>query len=221
MQNTFTGQNLLAIILILLGAGFMLDQLNLLDFSYYLSQWWPVVIIAFGFMEFIKQGRHGLIPILIMAVGTVLLLSRLTGADINLWALFWPSILIIIGASMIFRTPPAAASTEDSLNITTIFSGTSKQLASKAFTGGAITTLFGGSDLNFSQAKLAKDARLDVMVAFGGVEIKVPENYRIINKTTAILGGVEDKTSAPADTDQVLTITGTILFGGLEIKSVK
>ena len=221
MQNTFTGQNLLAIILILLGAGFMLDQLNLLDFSYYLSQWWPVVIIAFGFMEFIKQGRHGLIPVLIMAVGTVLLLSRLTGADINLWALFWPSILIIIGASMIFRTPPAAASTEDSLNITTIFSGTSKQLASKAFTGGAITTLFGGSDLNFSQAKLAKDARLDVMVAFGGVEIKVPENYRIINKTTAILGGVEDKTSAPADTDQVLTITGTILFGGLEIKSVK
>ena len=172
-------------------------------------------------MEFIKQGRHGLIPVLIMAVGTVLLLSRLTGADINLWALFWPSILIIIGASMIFRTPPAAASTEDSLNITTIFSGTSKQLASKAFTGGAITTLFGGSDLNFSQAKLAKDARLDVMVAFGGVEIKVPENYRIINKTTAILGGVEDKTSAPADTDQVLTITGTILFGGLEIKSVK
>jgi len=35
----------------------------------------------------------------------------------------------------------------------------------------------------------------------------------------AMLGGVEDKSRSSKEPEQVLTITGSVLFGGLEIKN--
>jgi hypothetical protein len=56
---------------------------------------------------------------------------------------------------------------------------------------------------------------------FGGVEVKVPQDWLVINRITPIFGGVEDKTSHPVGglASKKLVLRGCAVFGGVEIKN--
>jgi hypothetical protein len=55
---------------------------------------------------------------------------------------------------------------------------------------------------------------------WGGIEIKVPENWSVSGRVTPILGGYEDKTRRVADgTNQRLLVRGLVIMGGVEIKN--
>jgi hypothetical protein len=59
---------------------------------------------------------------------------------------------------------------------------------------------------------------------FGGIDILVPDDWRIGVRSTPIFGGVEDKRdhSRPVAADApTLHIDAVTLFGGVEIKSDK
>src|SRR5690606_30830611 len=155
----------------------------------------------------------------IIGLGAGLLVTRLTNSDVNIWMLLWPGILLFAGLSLLLRKPPTGLSAERSVNEFTIFGGIEKRLSSKEFEGGSMSVAFGGITLDLRQAEMAKDARLDVFVLFGGAEIFVPENCKVVNRSMAMLGGVEDKSRSNKEPEQVLTITGSVLFGGLEIKN--
>lgn len=217
--SMFSGQNFIALTLIILGTGFMLDQLNLFDFGDIISRWWPLFIVAYGAIEYMKSGRRSWAALFIAGLGAALLATRLTNTDINIWTLIWPGILIFAGLSLLLRRNPTGLSSEKSVNDFAIFGGNEKRIAVKDFAGGSVSAVFGGSTLDLRKAEMAKDARLDVMVLFGGVEVYVPENCRVVNQSMAIFGGTDDKSHADDKSTQTLTITGTVLFGGLDIKN--
>jgi hypothetical protein len=54
---------------------------------------------------------------------------------------------------------------------------------------------------------------------WGGIELKVPETWTVINKVTPFMGGVDDKTHQPATSEHRLTIRGLVVMGGIEIKN--
>jgi hypothetical protein len=80
--------------------------------------------------------------------------------------------------------------------------------------------LFGGTEIDLRNAKPAPGAELDVFVAFGGAEIKVPEGWQVVTHGMPIFGGCENVTTTePIREDApTLDVNATVIFGGLEVK---
>lgn len=112
--------------------------------------------------------------------------------------------------------------TGDTISAQALFTGIQKRVLSKNFKGGKASAIFGGTEIDLSQADLAPGAMLNVEVAFGGVKLVVPPHWELQINVTNMFAGVEDKRMYPQtapDPTKVLKIYGSVVFGGLEIKS--
>lgn len=114
-----------------------------------------------------------------------------------------------------------AGSLEDYVDLLAVFGGIKKRIFSKTFKGGKATNIFGGTEIDLTQADIEGTAVLDVVQAFGGVKLIVPANWEVKSDITSILGGVDDKrnTSTAPSSGKKLILTGTCIFGGVDIKS--
>jgi predicted membrane protein len=112
-------------------------------------------------------------------------------------------------------------SSDDFFESTSVFGGAKKVILSKNFRGGEITCVFGGCEIDLTQADMQKPAVIDLSFVFGGGKIIVPPNWQVRLDLTPIFGGVEDKRKQPIgnNPDKMLIIKGTCLFGGLELKN--
>ena len=82
--------------------------------------------------------------------------------------------------------------------------------------------MFGGMEIDLSQADLGEKPVLDVEISFSGLKLILPPHWDVQLDVTNMFAGVEDKRIYPqttADPGKVLLIKGTVIFGGLEIKS--
>ncbi|MFZ6010408.1 MAG: cell wall-active antibiotics response protein, partial [Bacteroidota bacterium] len=113
---------------------------------------------------------------------------------------------------------------DDYLDSTTAFGGVKRNIISKNFKGGEITTIFGGTDLIFTQADVNGKIVLEVTQLFGGTKLIVPPHWKVeTGDLVCVFGGVDDKRPAVADgtvdQNKVLVLKGTCIFGGIDIKS--
>ncbi|MFL0684784.1 MAG: LiaF transmembrane domain-containing protein [Algoriphagus aquaeductus] len=119
-------------------------------------------------------------------------------------------------------TRTTGTSFADRLNIDAIFSGVNRKMMSKNFQGGKITAAFGGADLDLTQVDFEGVVTIQLDIIFGGVKMIVPPHWDIRTEVTNIAAGLEDKRffrDGGVDPSKVVVLKGTILFGGLEIKS--
>jgi predicted membrane protein len=110
----------------------------------------------------------------------------------------------------------------DFIDITAVFGGVKKNVLSKNFKGGDITSFMGGSEIDLSQADISGKIVVDVTNIFGGTKLIVPSSWDVQNDITAVFGGVDDKrqiNGVTLDPNKVLVLDGTCLFGGIEIRS--
>lgn len=112
---------------------------------------------------------------------------------------------------------------DDYIDSSTFFAGVKKNIISKKFTGGEVSNVFGGTELNLMQADMEEKATLEITQVFGGTKLLVPAHWEIKSEIVAVLGSVEDKrpvqpklSNEPA---KVLVLVGTVVCGGIEIKS--
>lgn len=122
-----------------------------------------------------------------------------------------------------FQYSKEAGSPEDYINADIIFSGVKKNIISKDFKGGKINIVFGGAELNLSQSDIQGKAEIEISQVFGGFKLIVPANWKIKSELETIMSGLEDKRNVRNDvvseTDKVLVLKGSVVFGGIEIKS--
>lgn len=219
-------QNLIRIItgliIIAIGVGAFLGALNVLPFWSAFATWWPTLLIAGGLLALVSDIRRnylwGGVGVL---VGSMLLLRTNGVIDFNVFSLIAPILIIAVGLSILISTKSRGAlpaSSSDIDDIAAIFSGSETANRSNAYQGGRITSTFGGVVLDLSDAKLAKNAQLDLFVLCGGVELRVPRDWRVVSKVMPIAGGVENK-SRGGTNDPTLVLTGTVALGGVEIKT--
>lgn len=138
---------------------------------------------------------------------------------------------VIDEASASGTTPPASdtgftrttgTAFADRISIDAIFSGVNRKVMSKNFQGGKITAAFGGADIDLTQVDFNGVITIQIDIIFGGVKMIVPPHWDIRTEVTNIAAGLEDKRffrENGVDPSKVIVLKGTILFGGLEIKS--
>ncbi len=66
------GRKVFGSILILLGIGFTLQQLDLIEFSSILSSWWPLLIIIIGLIQIATNSVSKLGGTIIIFIGAML-----------------------------------------------------------------------------------------------------------------------------------------------------
>jgi predicted membrane protein len=111
---------------------------------------------------------------------------------------------------------------EDFVDSTSVFGGAKKNIISKNFKGGDLVNIFGGTELDLTRADFTGTAVIELTTIFGGTKLIVPSNWTIKSEAVTIFGGLEDKRNmqtALDDPEKILLIKGTVIFGGIEIKS--
>lgn len=111
---------------------------------------------------------------------------------------------------------------EDYVDSTSIFGGAKKNIISKNFKGGDLVNFFGGTELDLTRADIKGTAVIEVTTVFGGTKLIVPSNWTVKSDAVTIFGGMEDKRHIQSLTDnpeKTLLLKGTVIFGGIEIKS--
>jgi len=104
---------------------------------------------------------------------------------------------------------------------TAVFGGVERHISAQDFRGAQCTAVFGECKIDLRDAQiLGKEATVETYAVFGGVEVRVPEDWEVINRGTAVFGGMEDKRRhAPSGPDtKTLILQGAAVFGGVQIK---
>ncbi len=223
---------LLGIVLMFLGLFLIADMADIVpwrlrDFIFT----WQALLILLGII-FISNKESKGTGVILIAIGGFFLLPRFFELPYYWRSLFWPSMLIILGLVVIFGGrrhggkkaffgSNSRSSSEDYLDDVAIFGGGDRNVSSQQFKGGKITHIFGGSKYDFSRARLAPgENHLELVLAFGGTKLIVPEEWDIKIEVTSVFGGFSDKrvrTIVERDREKTLVITGVNVFGGGEI----
>lgn len=233
-----------ALILIVAGALLFLDNLGLLPIRD-IRAYWPLVPVAWA-LSIIerRRGPHALIRAsAVIVLGGLILLSNLHIIPIR--AGLWPPLLLIYlgiiilirgGRERMCRWPPdrfgAGSYTRESsfsgnkLMESVVFSGSKRRVESQNFEGGKVEAVFGGIELDLSDAAIATPDRrveLELSAVFGGIEIKIPRTWRVERQSEAIFGGFNDHSVPPRPEPgfdpPTLVIRGSAVFGGIDVKN--
>lgn len=230
MKHHSHSQLWIGLFILVLGVLALVDNLNLFEMRN-LLQFWPTVFIVFGALKLkeAETGKQKWWPIGFIALGILMTLNNLGFIQFHLRE-WWPAILIAIGVKIIFfdrnKTDGAddtvhtgAKTAEEVLDITAIMGESKHCITTQQFRMGDITAIMGAVELDFRQANIVEPAVLDITSIMGGVVLQVPREWIVVNQTTAIMGGIEDKTMPTVDASKRLLITGTAIMGGIEIKN--
>ncbi|MGB8474429.1 MAG: DUF5668 domain-containing protein [Candidatus Acidiferrum sp.] len=162
-------------------------------------------------------------PLAIIAVGVLMIWGSLEtrGALRRKFKVDWTA----PGAAEAFRQRIVDASmdTDTSMTAAAIFGACERRYTGQHFQAGKVTAIFGGLELDFRDADIDDQAVLEISCIFGGVELRVPDTWHVNSRSLPVFGGLEDKTRQPrtvASPDakrKTLIITGTVVFGGVEI----
>jgi len=196
-----------------------------------------MALIALGVYLGIRHTFKGfgwMIPILI---GGFLLMDDFY-PDYDVHRFMWPVIIIGFGLLVMFRSgrfrcgerprdrgKGAENTSDDYLDSVVIFGGVKKKVISKNFWGGETVTVFGGTEINLTQADLNGVATLELTQVFGGTKLIIPANWKVQSSDmVAIFGGIDDKRppanqTATEQSEKTLVLKGTCIMGGIDIRS--
>ncbi|MCW5909865.1 MAG: cell wall-active antibiotics response protein [Cyclobacteriaceae bacterium] len=224
-------------LILAIGSIMLLKKMDLLYFPHWFFSW-KTLLIALGLCFGFSRRFEGIGWLVLILVGSFFLIDDIAYLDFSVRRLALPVGIIIVGGYIVGRAlwgPSREARKslagdgiinvdeggEDYFDITTIFGGAKKKVFSKQFKGGESTCIFGGTEIDLTQADINGTVVIDVVQLFGGVKLVVPSNWEIKSDITAILGAFDDKRSTPQvpANGKKLVITGFAMFGGVEIKS--
>ncbi len=206
-----------------------LDSLGLVDGAI-VFRWWPLALIAVGVVKWTSpphQVSSGL-DWIVAGVGFLLVaLGRMSFGGV------WALVLFFIGAHIAWRAlrPPLMqpGGADDAFDMVAVLGGAKTGITSaegddvapRRFTGGRAMAVMGGCEIDLRRASIpeGQEAVLDVFVVWGGIEIKVPDEWEVVNRGSAFLGGFENKTHALPRAARRLVVTGTAIMGGVEVKN--
>lgn len=140
-----------------------------------------------------------------------------------IWGLLGAAAIVV---SAVYLGESTYATTEavtdgSKFRTTAILGGREHNNAFEAFVGGEVTAFMGGVELDLSGSTMSGDeVTLDVFVVMGGINLRVPRDWIVVNNVGILMGGVEDKSRVPDPaTAKRLVLRGSVFMGGLDIRN--
>ncbi len=212
---------ILGVILITLGILFIGNEFELWNINVFFKGWWTLFIIIPSALGLFQKGNRisGLLGLLI---GFLLLLAT---RDIIAWKtvgrVFLPSILILIGLSIIFKKNFSAEkiNKKDGINnYIAVFSSSEEKISNEKFLGTNITSVFGGVELDLRNAIIDEDIVINCTTVFGGIDIILPGNVKVKVSGVPIFGGIENKKDNSSEENApTVFINYVCIFAGIDL----
>ena len=229
-----------AVVMIALGVLLFLDNIGLFRFRD-IWQFWPVLPIALGVAKlFDSRGVASQVwAAMWILIGAAFLLDHLGLWHMH-WGTLWPLAIVAFGVTMLINaldrrhpTPLGplvgscrGTSSDSTLREWATFGGVKRRVDTQDFQGGEMVAVFGGIEIDLRRAGIApgnKEVVIDANATFGGIELRVPENWIVIMRGIGVFGGYEDKTIPPRESDRAtaprLVIKGYAVFGGVSVQN--
>lgn len=237
-KSSISGRVFGGLALVLIGVLFLARKMGF-DFPDIIFSW-EVILIGIGLYVGIRHSFRGPVWAVLILIGVVFLLDDIY-PEYDIDRYLWPVVIISIGLVMIFRpqkkkngdinwsavpvTSTAGSIDDEVIDSVAVFGGIKRNIISKNFRGGETVTVFGGTELNLSQADATGPMVLEMTQIFAGAKLIVPPHWKIqSDDVVCILGGLDDKRPMYQQTNstepqRVLILKGTCIFGGIDIKS--
>lgn len=220
------GQALAGALLLAIGALLFANNLNLVNARQY-WRYWSVLPLIVGLLKLLTGQSRGdqAFGIFLTIIGGSQL-AKVLGywspgpADVAAITLMGVGVFFI-GRGLLGRAEPdLRKDSSDWISAFALMAGFERSNNSPNFRGGDLTAIMGGCEIDLRQASLRAPASIDVFVMWGGVELRVPEDWTVDLQGTPLLAGFVDKTRPPSvATEKRLVIRGVALMGGVEIKN--
>ncbi len=85
-----------------------------------------------------------------------------------------------------------------------------------------LVAVFGGVEIDLVDAVwTSNEIVVDAYAVFGGIDLKVPDDVEVVDRTIAIFGGTSVKRTSPAGSGRRVVIKGLAAFGGIDVKGPK
>lgn len=230
-ERPISPQLWIGVIVIAVGVLLLAQQLLGLNLSG-ITRFIPLLFVLLGVWQLIaNRFRFWLGPVILIGVAGAAQLGTLNLLDwSSLWQ-FWPLLLILIGGSVLLRQwrgpeqDVVPAEGGEQFQAFALFGGTGKRITSQALRGGEITALFGGVEVDLSDAHVVDPpAVIQVFAMFGGAGLKASADTLIDLRVTAVFGGAADERrqrKALAGEAPALIVRGFVMFGGVSIEEAR
>jgi hypothetical protein len=209
------------------GVGLLFDNLGFGDVRYYMRHAWPAVLVIIGIMLLIRRdqnrNRYGFWGTVMIFGGLWAYASQRDWIHVNFWAVFGPTLLVLLGASFVYRAlhhPRPSGDNDSFIHSFAVFAGNELKPTSSPFTGADLAALMGGVVLDLTGTQMEGDtATVDVLSVMGGIEIFVPRDWNVTTKVMSFMGACVDKRRPPTmPASKTLIVRGATFLGGIEIK---
>lgn len=224
------------IILLAVGAILLLNTFGANLPSWLIS--WQMLLIVVGLAVGAASRFRDFTWLVISGTGAFFLVNRLF-PDIAFHRFLLPTAFIVVGLIVLYGSrgkwfsgkrskeqeddySSEYSSDDEHIEAVAVFGGIKKVIYSKSFRGGEVVTIFGGGEINLLNADFTGVISLETVQMFGGIKLRIPAHWEVTtSEAVAIFGGIEDKRPPNLSTDPTkkLIIRGTIIFGGLEIRT--
>ncbi len=228
-SKSVPSQVILGAFVIGMGVLFLLDNLDIFDYRRIIS-FWPAVFILFGVVKLLDSvSPHGkVVGTVLIGVGVALTLDRLGYVNVDMQTA-WPLLIIALGGAVVYKALTGRREIEGAMmveegsdaivDVTAILGGFDRRVTTQDFRGGEVTAVMGGCTLDLRGSSIIGEAVLNVFVGMGGISLKVPVDWTVVLHGTPILGGFDEKTSAPPNGNKRLIVKGYAIMGGVEIRN--
>jgi Domain of unknown function (DUF5668)/Cell wall-active antibiotics response 4TMS YvqF len=209
----------------LLGAVLTLDNFGLFEGTQ-IIRFWPLLLVALGVARLVGAGQLGRHPdayvFLFLGVGLLF---------VNFGVVRFRDMLAVLllcgGAAIAWRaakgagrapTPASLADPSRYFDLVAIMGGVHRLVGAQDFQGGHATAVLGGCEIDLTRASPAGGvAVINIFAFWGGVDIKVPDDWAVEIQGVAVLGGFTDSSHRPLEDRKKLIVTGYTVMGGVEV----
>ncbi len=218
-------KTLAGILLIALGALFMLDQVEYLDAGQILQRTWPLPIVLYGCLRWLARPARVVTPAIIVAIGLVLLAASLQFIPVSALTFIWPLALIAVGVWILFNRASLTRRTgsdPDNVDSFVIFGNVETLSRSQQFRGGSAVSMFGEIKMDLREAQpTSENATLDATSIFGAIAVRVPRDWRVEVSGAPIFGAINNRAIADGSPSQdmpTLKVDALAVFGEVKIE---
>jgi hypothetical protein len=200
----------------------------------YARIWWPLLLVVLGVGGGIRllATRNVLRgPVVLTATGLVLLLVTRDPLPPAVRPLLWPGLLVLAGTAMLVRlaiaahapAPRSALPPRQQYAPRLVCVAESRRLAwpKGTFSLGIVTAVASGCEIDLRRARpLGAEVRLDITAFLSGVDLILPESWRVTYDTRSVGGhcpGPGDNRPGQAGAPQ-LQVHALVVGAGLEVR---